>query len=672
MIKSIVVVGGGSAGWITAGLIAARYADGGAAPISVTLVESENIGIIGVGEGTWPTMVDTLRQLGVSETEFIQQCDATFKQASRFQRWVTGDEGDVYYHPFSLPQGFDQVSLVGEWQRAHRDTPFAHAVGLQAELCNRKLAPKQVQSPEYAMVENHGYHLDAAKFTRFLTRHCVEKLGVRHVWADVTGVNSAANGDIASLSTKQGKDISGDLFIDCTGMAALLIGTHYGVPYISKKDVLFIDTALAVQVPYRNEDDEIASATISTAQEAGWIWDIGLPSRRGVGHVFSSAHISNDRAAQQLREYLRNSVDDVDVLALRELSINPGHREKFWVKNCVAIGMSSGFLEPLEASALVMIELAAKTISMHLPASREAMDVVARQYNDIFRFRWGRIIDFLKLHYVLSKRDDSEFWRENRAPDSIPDSLQELLTLWKYQPPTNNGFLSPYDLFPAASYQYILYGMGFRTRDCHLENLDSKVSLAQQHLDKVRERKAKVVPLLPGNRQLIKAICELDVDAELDLERTSSDSCVVVSPARVRRLSRLLPLFFRRSAVTNQLECVALLGLARNENLSGRSAVSVTGEAGPSDINLELLGRMDILEPVKLDITLEDNSKILIKGLQAVNQQRFGDLADSQRQELDARGLLPLLEAMIVSLQLIPDLIDKKNRGLARSKASMA
>ncbi|PHZ86621.1 tryptophan 7-halogenase [Paremcibacter congregatus] len=659
MVKSIVVVGGGAAGWITAGLLGAKYIRGAEASVSVTVVESENIGIIGVGEGTWPTMVDTLRKMGIEEIDFIRNCDATFKQASKFRCWTTGEEDDSYYHPFSLPQRFEEVSLAAEWRDNHRGTPFATAVGLQADLCDRKCAPKQVSSPEYASVENHGYHLDAGKFTKFLTAHCRGKLGVNHILADVVSVNTAENGDILSLTTQQGAEITGDLFIDCSGSAGLLIDKHYQVPFLSQKDVLFIDSALAVQVPYEHPDAEIESATLSTAQTAGWIWDIGLSSRRGVGHVFSSRHISDAEATEQLKNYLRPDVPDVEALSFRKLSFQPGYRAKFWVNNCVAVGMSAGFIEPLEASALVMVELAANTISQHLPASRAAMDVVATKYNETFLFRWQRVIDFLKLHYVLSRRRDSAFWRDNQKAESIPESLQDLLTLWRHQSPSNNGFLSPYDLFPAASYQYILYGMGFRTHPNPLESMPHLTAAARTQLEKVKERKVKVLPRLPGNRELINGLCRPAAAVELNLVKTTSGSWRRVAPDEVDRMANHCPLFFRRDSITAQFECIALVGLAQDETLIEAPEIPVTGGEGEtSGITLSPQEEA-LLEPVKLDIAFSDKSTLLITGLHVVNREKLSGLSARNRRRRTA-----LFQTMQESLQHVSALIEMRNRQL--------
>ncbi len=428
-INHIVIVGGGSAGWLTAGVLAAEHRTRGGATLRITLLESPNVGPIGVGEGTWPTMRDTLRNVGVTETDFIRECDASFKQGSKFQQWVTQREDDYYFHPFVLPQGYTETNLVAGWLERHAEVPFADLVSFQPHLCAQGKAPKQAATPEYAAVANYAYHLDAGKFGLFLRRHCIENLGVQHILDHVVSINAHDSGDIASVQTEKHGAISGDLFVDCTGMQSLLLGQHYGVPFNSQKHVLFNDTALAMQVPYQNDDSPIASQTISTAQRNGWIWDIGLPTRRGVGHVYSSAHSSDAAAEHELRAYIERTGGPKDMPSPRKLTFDPGYRDKFWHRNCVAIGLSAGFIEPLEASAIALVELSAAMLRDQMPATRAAMDIVARRFNDSFTYRWERVIDFLKLHYVLTKRTDSDFWRDNCRAESIPDRLREQLTV---------------------------------------------------------------------------------------------------------------------------------------------------------------------------------------------------------------------------------------------------
>ena len=460
-VKRIVIVGGGTAGWLTAGIIAARHQGRMPGGFSVTLVESPTKPIIGVGEGTWPTLRTTLSKMGVSETDFFRECDAAFKQGAKFARWKSGAEDDAYYHPLMLPQGFARLNVVPHWLGNGASESFCDAVCPQGKICDDGLAPKTITTPEYEALANYSYHLDAGKFAPFLQRHCTTKLGVSHVLADVRQVHLADDGDIRAIETEQAGEIEGDLFVDCTGFRALLIGEALGVPFKDCSDVLFCDTALAVQVPYDAENSPIATHTISTAQSAGWIWDVGLPTRRGIGYVYSSSHTSDEAAERELRAYLGPAGAQANP---RKIPIRAGHRETSWKRNCVAIGLAAGFLEPLESSAIVLIELSAKLIAEQMPVNREVMDVVAKRFNAATEYRWGRIVDFLKLHYVLTQRTDTAFWRDNMLPQSIPERLQELLLLWKYQAPWfHDEFDRVEEVFPAASYQYVLYGMGFRT-----------------------------------------------------------------------------------------------------------------------------------------------------------------------------------------------------------------
>jgi hypothetical protein len=511
MVKRLVIVGGGSAGWLTAGLVAAEHRVKEGQGLEVTLLESPDVSPIGVGEGTWPTMRDTLRKIGVSETELIRRCDASFKQGSKFERWVDGREHDYYFHPFVIPQGYTETSLVAGWLKRHATTPFADLVSFQPHLCAQGKAPKQAATPEYAAVANYAYHLDAGKFGAFLREHSVANLGVRHVPDHMTGIVAADNGDIAAVQTREHGRIEGDLFVDCTGLNAWLLGDHLGVEFVPRHDVLFNDTALAIQVPYPGTDDQgtgalLASHTISTAQSAGWIWDIGLPTRRGIGHVFSSAHTTPEAAERELLAYVARTPGARPLAAPRRISFRPGYRREFWRRNCVAIGLSAGFIEPLEASALALVELSAGMLSDEMPATRDAMDIVARRFNDFFTYRWERVIDFLKLHYVLSRRADSQYWTDNRRAETLPDRLRELLQLWRHQPPSRYDLHRVEEVFPSASYQYVLYGMGFRPEAEGFSRRSDDVDRADGYFREAAQLTRKMLGALPSNRDLIDHI----------------------------------------------------------------------------------------------------------------------------------------------------------------------
>lgn len=511
-ITRVVIVGGGSAGWLAAGIIAATSPN----HVQVSLIESPDVAPIGVGEGTWPTMRATLQSMGISETDFFRECDASFKQGSKFSRWTSLSKDDDYYHPFTLPAKYHEINLAPFWLPFKEKISFANAVCPQVAVCDLGYAPKQITTPEFGAVLNYGYHLDAGKFAPFLHKHCIEKLGVNYISANVTAINSHENGDIRSVNTDTQGEVEGDLFVDCTGLSSMLLGKHYKVPFVSQQHVLFNDSALAVQIPYVPGADAIASHTLSTAQTNGWIWDIGLQSRRGIGHVFSSCYTTDELAERELRNYIAPSVGEkmAEELSVRKISFNPGHRNTFWYKNCVAIGLAAGFIEPLEATALVLIEISAKMIAEQFPANRSTMDIVAKRFNNTLGHHWKRIIDFLKLHYVLTRRTDTEYWRDNCLAGTIPDSLQELLALWKVQSPWLHDEIRREEMFPSASYQYVYYGMKGMTevvgvnryaldgKPLHDRNLRKAEALFMenaQHIQQLRK-------ILQPNRELIEKI----------------------------------------------------------------------------------------------------------------------------------------------------------------------
>ena len=508
-VRKIVVVGGGTAGWITASLIAAEHRDCDPAP-EIVLVESPDIPIIGVGEGTWPSMRMTLQKIGLAEADLVRQCEASFKQGTRFTGWARPGDDCQYVHPFSLPAEYATLNLAEHWLATDGSGRFAEFVTPQASVIAAGLAPKQAVTPEYAFNVNYGYHFDAGKFARLLHNHAVTRLGVQYVSGNVDRIDYQADGGIAALVLATGQRIAGDLFVDCTGQRALLIGAQAGTEFVSVKQCLFNDTAIAVQVPYVDAAQPIASVTCATATSSGWIWDIGLQTRRGVGHVFSSAHVSAAEAEATLRDYIArvSPQTNLDRLAFRQIRFEPGYRRQFWVGNCVAVGLSGGFIEPLEASALALIEQAASMISRQLPVNRETMAVVARRFNEKMTYHWERVIEFLKLHYVVSQRDDSDYWRACRSLETCPDSLRDKLLLWQQQAPWHDDAPRVDELFPSASYQYVLYGMGFRpalrpTRGAALLRERERVArVLQANADKARQLRNQ----LPGNRELLNSM----------------------------------------------------------------------------------------------------------------------------------------------------------------------
>jgi len=419
----------------------------------------------------------------------------------------------MYVHPFSLPAEYPSVPLTEYWLDSRIESSFADFVTPQASVIAAGLAPKQASMPAYSFAVNYGYHFDAGKFAALLHRHAVEKLGVEYVRANVCDIDAEPGGDIRGLRLDTDRILTGDLFVDCTGQKSLLLGDHFGVGFRTVKDVLFNDRAIAVQVPHERPGDPVASVTRATAVPTGWIWDIALSTRRGIGHVYSSTHANDEEAMTAVRGYVERNFPrtKIDELRFRVIPFDPGYREDFWVNNCVAVGLSGGFIEPLEASALALIEQAAAILCAQFPANRELMTVTAKRFNAKMHYHWHRVIEFLKLHYALTRRTDSQYWLDASDPVTFPGELADRLTLWQQQPPWHDDAPRIDELFPPASYQYVLYGMGFRPTYRHA----SRATLARERdrvdrtLHETNEKTRQMLERLPTNRELLDALASL-------------------------------------------------------------------------------------------------------------------------------------------------------------------
>ena len=507
LIKQLLIVGGGTAGWITAAYLARTLGAQSPDGVQITLVESADIGILGVGEGTFPSIRTTLKRIGVDEASLIRECSASFKQGAKFAHWrhapgQSRGAPDHYLHAFQVSQEPSGLDLLPYWLLgvAGDNVNWDEVNTPQKRVADACRAPKLITHSDYLGPLGYAYHFDAVKLAHFVRKQAIAS-GVRHIVDTVDAVNLTEDGAIGSVTTREHGVLSADLFVDCTGFRAQLIGAGLGVPYKSCRSVLFCDTALAMQVPYERPDSPIASYTISTAHDAGWTWDIGLHSRRGVGYVYSSAHTDETAAERTLRAYVGPAAEG---LAVRKIGFNAGYREINWRKNCVAIGLSSGFFEPLEATGIMFTEIAAVTLTNLFPWGGD-LEVAAEQFNERMRRRYERALDFIKLHYCLSERRDSQFWRDNVEPGTIPDSLHQLLRRWRHRPPGSIDIDPNVDIFPETSWQYVLYGMGYKT------DLGPRARVLKYH-DEAREAFAEIsrqanfaCRTLPTNRALLDA-----------------------------------------------------------------------------------------------------------------------------------------------------------------------
>ncbi len=504
-VKKVLIVGGGTAGWLTAAFLARTLGSQDKNGIEIAVIESHDIGIVGVGEGTFPSIRGTLSAIGIDEARFIRECNATFKQGVHFVDWVRapGSPGaNHYFHPFSTPsqrQGGPELLPYWLLGAAGKDLAFAQAATMQKNVADASRGPKRTSDADYLGPLNYAYHFDAGRFAALLGTHS-RSLGVKHFIGNVENVTLDEHGAISGVVTPEHGTLMADLYIDCTGFHAALIGKAMGSPFRSMKDVLFVDRALAVQVPYAHAQSPIPSYTISTAHEAGWTWDVSLQQRRGIGYVYSSQHTDDACATEVLRNYVGPAAND---LAFRPLKFNVGYRDVQWVKNCVAVGLSGGFVEPLESSGIGLIETAAYLIGFLFPHDGD-MAPVAKVFNTHMQERYVRVIDFVKLHYCLSQRTDNAFWTDNTAPSSIPQSLQDKLAMWRCRAPHRMDFVTDLEMYPPSSWQYVLYGMEYPTRITPNRHLYPHMAQAQQEFSMISKVSQHAIADLPTHRALVE------------------------------------------------------------------------------------------------------------------------------------------------------------------------
>ena len=420
-LRRIVIVGGGSAGWMTALTFARSLIDRG---VEITVVESPAVGIIGVGEGSTPWLRGFFDSLGIEEAEWMPACHATYKCGITFAGWSTRPGFERYFHPFaSMLDNLTMTQFVhnvearvkGADVYAHPDRFF-----IAARLASGQRAPKAPESFPFDIW--HGYHFDSMLLGQFLHRKALER-GIRYKSCHVTHATLNAEGAIASVGTAEGETIEADVFVDCTGFAGLLIDKTLRTPFISFASNLFNDAAVAIASPL---GESIPSETVSTALKHGWAWKIPLTSRYGNGYVYSTQFCAPDEAETELRRHLGLMESDVPA---RHLKMKLGRVTHHWNKNCLAVGLSQGFIEPLEATALLFIQQTAAVFVDFLEkgdSSEEAHDRFNRQVND--HFEGTR--DYIVTHYKANTRRDTEYWRANAANVNLSDDLKRLFSAW--------------------------------------------------------------------------------------------------------------------------------------------------------------------------------------------------------------------------------------------------
>lgn len=414
----VVVLGGGSAGWITACLIHKEWASKGG---TVTLVESPEIGIIGVGEGSTPQLKALWDHLGIDEAEFMAACDATWKLGIRFTGWSERPGFESYFHHFPGPVDLHtEPAFIANCALARRgfDVPvLPDPWFLAGRLAEAGKGPHP--APGFPFGPSYGYHFDAYKLGAFLRDWAVPR-GVRHVAARVSDIALDSTGDVAALVCEGGERIEGDLFVDCSGFAGVIGQRALGVPFVSFGDNLFNDRAVVMPTAL---PDRFRPQTEAIAMRAGWRWSIPLTTRVGNGYVYSSAHVSDEDAEAELRAACGSDAD------ARVLRMKVGRVAETWHRNCLSVGLSQGFIEPLEATALHIV--IATALEFVRACERGDYTAVHRDaFNRQANARYEGIRDYIVAHYRMNQRGDTDYWRANRANQHLSDELKAMMTAW--------------------------------------------------------------------------------------------------------------------------------------------------------------------------------------------------------------------------------------------------
>ena len=486
-IRRIVIAGGGTAGW----MVAAGLCKSLGRLYDIRLVESEEIGTIGVGEATIPTLHFFHDILGIDEREFMSATNATFKLGINFESWR--NVGENYFHSFGRTgkphwtAGFQHFWLEGR-ERGLASDYGDYCLELRAAMDNRF-----AHLPNSGL--NYAYHLDATAYAAYLRRYA-EARGVVRIEGKIAKVQTlAGSGDISALTLGDGSSIEGDFFIDCTGMRSLLLGETLGVPYEDWSHWLPCDSAVAAQTALVGE---AVPYTRSIAHPWGWQWRIPLQHRVGNGLVYSSKLLGDDEAKAALLAHVQGEV----IRPPRVIKFTPGQREVVWKKNCVAIGLSSGFLEPLESTSIHLIQRGLTRLIQMFPADGICQSDID-EYNEQTRWSIERIRDFIILHYHVTNRSDVQFWRDRQAMP-VPELLAHRIQLFR---DSARVCLNPDELFADNSWIQVMMGQGIMPTGHHPVTRTMDNQALSEYLGEIRKDAARTFIKLPKHQDYLAQFC---------------------------------------------------------------------------------------------------------------------------------------------------------------------
>ena len=466
LVKHVIVLGGGTAGWMTAAYLSKAFEG----QIQVTVIEAESIPRIGVGEATVPNLQRAFFDfLGIPETEWMRHCNASFKSAVKFVNWQQAPVNGVdnhFYHLFGQLRNCDHASLAQYWvlkKQLGSVEPLDYACHKDAPALDAKRSPSMMDGTP---VLSHAWHMDAQLLADYLKGWSIAR-GVDHILDTLQSVTLDERGFIDRLQMQSGASYGADLFVDCSGFRGLLINQALGEPFIDMSDQLLCDSAVAANVPSHDERDGVEPYTSAIALKHGWVWKIPMLGRFGTGYVFSSSFTSMDEATEEFAQ-LWNL--DVATTPLNKIRFRVGRNRRAWVKNCVSIGLSSCFLEPLESTGIYFIHTAIYLLAKHFP-DKSFHPILLKRFNEELEMVFDDSRDFIQAHYFPTLRDDTPFWRANRHELRLTDSLLSKSEVYKAGLPVNlvSDVDTYYDSFETefhtfwtnSSYYYVWAGLGY-------------------------------------------------------------------------------------------------------------------------------------------------------------------------------------------------------------------
>jgi tryptophan 7-halogenase len=505
-ISRIIILGGGSSGWISAAYLSKALKN-----VSITVIESENIARIGVGEATIPSIKNELFDfLEIPEEEWMPKAQGSYKLGIKYSNWRKNRSekpDDYFYHPFSEVPLCDDIPLSSIWNlnktRCDRENkPYEYSCFTAPYICDKNLSPKYLDGKKEV---HYAYHFDALLVADFLAEWSMKR-GVKRVIDNIDDIKLDVNGSITKLIGRDKKSYEADLFIDCTGFASVLLEKTLKEPFVSFSESLLTDSAVAVNIPYKDNQIDIRPYTTATALSSGWAWEIPLQTRSGNGYVYSSKFLTPDQAEKELRDYFGDVVKDEPV---RHIKFKSGRHERAWVKNCVGIGLSYAFLEPLESTGIHFVYASLRQLIKCFP-DKSMNPILQNEFNKKVTYMVNDVRDFIILHFCTSPREDTPFWKANKYDIKVPESLKEIFNLHKSGLPFRQSYKGNLDarfdrFWTYSNYIAILLGVGLHPENTHplLSHRPDIIDIAKDMFQDIQLKAEKAINNLPSHAEYL-------------------------------------------------------------------------------------------------------------------------------------------------------------------------